>query len=106
MITFKEALCNSRMEILSVNNCKLGETGGIAIGEAILAENTGKKSEKAIRHLKIISARHNQFKDETAKAIAEGIKKGTCVLKRLDLSSNSINDAGGELLAEALQENK
>ena len=74
MITFKEALCNTRMEILSVNNCKLGEGGGIAIGEAILAENTGKRSEKAIKHLKFISARHNQFKDEAAKAIAEGIR--------------------------------
>ena len=90
---------------MSINNCKLGEQGGIAIGEAIKFENTGKMAEKTDQHITNIYARHNQFKDETAKYIADGIKSKTCQVKRLDLSRNGINDAGGELIAEALSVN-
>ena len=77
MITFREAL-NTQIEELSVNNCKLGESGGLAIGEAIQFDNAAKRSSNIYRHLKYVYARNNQFKDETAKAIAEGIKIKTC----------------------------
>ena len=56
-------------------------------------------------NLKYVFARHNNFKDEAAKAIADGIKISYSQLIKLDLSSNSINDAGGELIAEAIKSN-
>ena len=81
----------THLERLSINNCKLGDAGGIAIGEAI---------SRSYR-LKYVSAKQNAFRDEAAKSIADGIRVGTHILK-LDLSNNLINDAGGELIAESL----
>ena len=94
MTALKEVLFRTKIEKLSINDCHLGEEGGKAVGEALQEDRTCM--------LKIISARHNNFKDEVAKAFANGIKKDRSKLEKLDLSCNSIGDAGGELIAEAL----
>ena len=97
MTLFKEALGRTKLERLSINNCLLGEQGGIAMGEALVESN--------LFSLKYISAKNNGLKDEAAKAISDGLKCPYIQLAGLDLSSNKINDAGGELIAEALSTN-
>ena len=45
------------------------------------------------------------FADATARSFATGLERNP-TLERLDLSNNSINDAGGELLAVAISVNR
>ena len=47
---------------------------------------------------------HNQFRDTSAKAIAQAIESNSFV-ELLDLSNNLINDSGGELLGLAIAVN-
>ena len=96
MTALKEVLYRTKIEKLSINDCHLGEEGGKAVGEAL--------QEYRFCILQTISARHNNFKDEVAKAFAIGMKVSS-KLEKLDLSCNNIGDAGGELITEALQSN-
>lgn len=61
-------LCNfikqSKVNRLSLNYCKLGDTGGVAIGEALIQS----------LWLKELCAKRNEFRDATAKAMAEAIE--------------------------------
>lgn len=85
----------TRLQTFSINYCRLGDVGGVAIGEAIALEGV---------NIKEVRAMHNEFRDATAKAIAEAIECNTHI-ERLDLSNNLINDSGGELLGLAIAVN-
>ena len=66
-----DLISDTRIITLSVNYCKLGDIGGVSMGEAILRS---KKIEE-------LRAMHNEFKDATAKAFAESIEKSdNCVI--------------------------
>ena len=80
---------------LSLNYCKLGDPGGQAIGDALMASSS----------IRDIRAKKNEFRDATAKAIATAIEDDS-VVERVDLSNNLINDSGGELLGLALATNR
>ena len=95
MTSFKEFIRQSRIHTLSINYCKLGDNGGVAIGEALYHAN-------GVREVR---AKNNDFRDKTAKSIAEALEHDS-VIERLDLSNNLINDAGGELLGLAMGLNK
>ena len=83
-----------RVANLSINNCRIGDIGGVAIATGL----------SALSHLKSVSARLNELSDPTAKAFAEVLSKN-CSLNNLDLSSNLIHDAGGDFLALAIIQN-
>ena len=85
---------STRLETLSINYCKLGETGGISIGDALCHSN----------HIKEIRAKRNEFRDKTAKAFAQAFEEN-CVVEKVDLSNNLINDSGGELIGLSLAVN-
>mmetsp|Transcript_32561 Transcript_32561/g.24064 ORF Transcript_32561/g.24064 Transcript_32561/m.24064 type:complete len:92 (-) Transcript_32561:479-754(-) len=55
--------------------------------------------------MKTLILRSNDLGDQAAMSIANGLNKGTSRLQVLDLSMNSISDAGGEFLALALASN-
>ena len=88
-------MMKSRIHTLSVNYCKLGDNGGQAIGDALMGSNS----------IRDVRAKKNEFRDKTARSIAEALEKNS-VVERLDLSSNLINDSGGELLGLAIAVNE
>ena len=59
-----------------------------------------------------IRVKKNEFRDKTARSIAEALEASeeshgrSCKVERLDLSSNLINDSGGELLGLAIAVNE
>ena len=55
-------------------------------------------------HIREVRAMHNEFRDATAKAIAEAIEDNPPI-EKIDLASNLINDSGGELLGLAIASN-
>jgi hypothetical protein len=64
-----------------MNNCRAGDYNG-----KILASKFEEQT-----HIRVLSARHNEFSDGTAKNFALALKRN-CHLTRLDLSNNLIND--------------
>ena len=89
-------LQTSRVRSFSINYCKLGDVGGAAIGDALRSTQT-----KLIE----LRAKKNEFRDKTARSIAEALEDRSTI-QRLDLSSNLINDSGGELLGLAIATNQ
>ena len=96
MTSMKEFIKLSPINMLSINYCKLGDVGGVAIGEAI----------EMTKNLKDLRAKKNDFRDKTAKEFAKAFEKPTCKLERVDLSNNMINDSGGELIGLSIAENE
>jgi Ran GTPase-activating protein (RanGAP) involved in mRNA processing and transport len=80
------------LQYISLISSNIGDEGGAFIGEGL------SKS----RMLKTLILSNNSLSDETAKSISEALKKPIVRLQNLDLSSNLINDAGGNLLGECL----
>ena len=84
---------------LELDNCELGETGGTALGQAIIL------SFKSKLQLKYLSVRNNYLADKAAVRIAAGLEAGGTKLQVLNLAGNGINDSGGEVLARAMKNN-
>ena len=79
---------------LSLSNCNLRDEGGLSVSEGLSRS----------RHLRTVVLSRNNLSDESAKGFAEAITRSG--IESLDLSSNRIHDAGGELLARALDGNR
>lgn len=77
------------LQYISLAGCSIGEEGGVYIGEGL----------GRTKWLKTLILKKNELRDETVKEIAEALQKSNVKLQYLDLSSNLINDAGGNLLA-------
>ena len=58
------------------------------------------------KNLKDLRVKKNDFRDKTAKIIAQAFEKPTCKVERVDLSNNMINDSGGELIGLSIAENE
>mmetsp|Transcript_24080 Transcript_24080/g.32290 ORF Transcript_24080/g.32290 Transcript_24080/m.32290 type:complete len:279 (+) Transcript_24080:141-977(+) len=87
MSAFSSLVKQSRLHTLSMNYCKLGNEGGVSLGDALLLSNS----------MRDLRAKSCDFGDTAAKAFAACLEDNP-TLERLDLSNNLINDAGGELL--------
>jgi len=95
MKVFINFVRQSKIHTLSLNNCKLGDEGGVTLGEAIENSHT----------IKDVRAKCCDFSDGAARAIATAIEQNPR-LERLNLSNNLINDAGGELIGLSIARNK
>ena len=54
--------------------------------------------------IKELRAKHNDFRDRTARSFAQAFEENCCV-EKVDLSNNLINDTGGELIGISLRGN-
>ena len=64
MKVFGEFLRGPRIRTVSLNYCKIGDEGGVLIGEALRFASS----------IKDLRAKCNEFRDATAKAIAEALE--------------------------------
>ncbi|CDW86885.1 UNKNOWN [Stylonychia lemnae] len=81
---------------LSMNRCNLGDDGGISVAEGLSRS----------KQLKYMFLQYNSLSDEAAKTFSEALIKSSINIEHLDLSHNKINDAGGELIAMSMSQNK
>lgn len=95
MTCFVSLMKSTRLHTLSLNYCKLGDEGGVHLGEAVMFSNS----------IRDLSARHCEFGDTSAKSFAHALEANSNV-ERLDLSNNLINDAGGELIGLSIASNR
>ena len=77
-------------------NCNLGDEGATAIGSKISKSST----------IKTLLIKSNLIGDSGAFSIANGIASPMCGLTKLDLSTNKINDQGGNSLIKGLELNR
>ena len=82
--------------MLSMNECSLGEDGAIYIAQG-LSEN------KTLQKISLVS---NKFGDEGIMEFARRMQDPGLKIASLDLSSNYISDASGQLLGEAFVKNR
>ena len=86
---------SSRIRVLSINYCALGDVGGMIVAEAI----------QDSRNMKELYARKNEFRDKTAKVFAHSFENNNSDIEKVDLAGNLINDSGGELIGLSLSSN-
>ena len=67
----------TNLHTLSLNYCKLGDPGGKAIGDGLMQSSS----------IRDIRAKKNEFRDLTAKAIAQALEEDS-VVEKIDISNN------------------